>query len=58
MLDIRLIRENPKLVRQALSERIDTIALDAIIEVDRHYRRLLHDVELLRAQRNEGSKRL
>lgn len=58
MLDIRLIRENPELVRQALSERIDTIALDAIIEVDRHYRRLLHDVELLRAQRNEGSKRL
>jgi len=58
VLDIRLIRENPELVRQALSERIDTIALDAIIEVDRHYRRLLHDVELLRAQRNEGSKRL
>jgi len=58
MLDIRLIRENPELVRQALSERSDRIALDAIIEADSHYRGLLHDVELLRAQRNEGSKRL
>ena len=58
MLDIRLIRENPELVRQALSERSDTIALAPIIEADSHYRSLLHDVELLRAQRNEGSKRL
>jgi seryl-tRNA synthetase len=58
MLDIRLIRENPELVRQALSQRSDRIALDAIIEADTHYRSLLHDVELLRAQRNEGSKRL
>lgn len=58
MLDIRLIRENPEVIRQALSERSDTIALDAIIEADSHYRSLLHQVELLRAQRNEGSKRL
>jgi len=58
MLDIRLIRENPEAVRQALRQRSDSVALDAIIEADRHYRSLLHQVELLRAQRNEGSKRL
>ena len=58
MLDIRLIRENPEEVRQALRQRSDSAALDAVIEADRHYRGLLHQVELLRAQRNEGSKRL
>jgi len=58
MLDIKLMRENPELVRQALRERSNTIALDAILEADSHYRSLLHQAELLRAQRNEGSKRL
>ena len=62
MLDIKLIREKPELVRQALenrgesSDRIGTI--DSVIEIDGRYRSLLRQMEELRAKHNEASKQL
>lgn len=58
MLDIKLIRENPELVRQALEKRGDSFALDSILEIDERYRNLLRQMEELRAQHNEASKQL
>jgi seryl-tRNA synthetase len=58
MLDIKLIREDPEPVRQALEKRGDTFALDSIIEVDGRYRSLLRQTEELRAKHNEASKQL
>ena len=62
MLDIRLIRENPELVRQALEKRGGspdrTGALDSILEIDERYRSLLRRTEELRAKHNEISKQL
>jgi seryl-tRNA synthetase len=58
MLDIKLIRENPELVRQALEKRGDSFALDSILEVDGRYRSLLRQTEELRAKHNEASKQL
>jgi seryl-tRNA synthetase len=62
MLDIKLIRDNPQLVRQALEKRgysPDSIkALDRIIEIDSRYRGLLRQTEELRAKHNEASKQL
>ena len=58
MLDIKLIRENPELVRQALEKRGDTFALENILEADEHHRHLLRQVELLRSQHNQISKQL
>jgi seryl-tRNA synthetase len=58
MLDIKLIRENPELVRQALEKRGDTFALDNILETDGRYRSLLRQTEELRAKHNEASKQL
>ncbi|HEY4711749.1 MAG TPA: serine--tRNA ligase, partial [Dehalococcoidia bacterium] len=62
MLDTKLIRENPELVRQALEQRgysPDSIgALDSILEIDVRYRSLLRQTEELRAQHNEASKQL
>jgi len=58
MLDIKLIRENPELVRQALEKRGNTFALDSILEIDGHYRNLLRQTEELRAKHNETSKQL
>ena len=58
MLDIRLIRENPEFVRQTLEKRGDTFALDNILELDEHYRKLLRQVEELRSKHNETSKQL
>jgi len=58
MLDIKLIREKPELVRQALEKRGDSVALDSILEIDGRYRRLLRQTEELRAKHNEASKQL
>jgi len=58
MLDIRLIRENTELVRQALEKRGDSFALDNILEIDGRYRSLLRQTEELRAKHNEASKQL
>jgi seryl-tRNA synthetase len=58
MLDIKLIRENPELVRQALEKRGDSFAIDSILEIDSRYRSLLRQTEELRAKHNESSKQL
>ena len=58
MLDIRLIRENPELVRQALEKRGSVFAIDSVLEVDERYRGLLRQVEELRAEHNSTSKQL
>jgi seryl-tRNA synthetase len=58
MLDIKLIRENPELVGQALEKRGDSFGVDSIIEVDSRYRSLLRQTEELRARHNEASKQL
>jgi seryl-tRNA synthetase len=58
MLDIKLIRENPELVRQALEKRGDSFALDHIVQLDESYRTSLRRTEELRAKHNEASKQL
>jgi seryl-tRNA synthetase len=58
MLDIKLIREKPELVRQALEKRGDSFAIDGIIDIDGRYRNLLRQTEELRARHNEASKQL
>jgi seryl-tRNA synthetase len=58
MLDIKLIRENPELVRQALEKRGDTFDIHSILEIDKRYRSLLRETEELRARHNEASKQL
>jgi seryl-tRNA synthetase len=62
MLDMKLIREKPELVRQALEKRgygLDSIvAFDRILGIDSRYRSLLRQTEELRAKHNEASKQL
>ncbi|MEA3253654.1 MAG: serine--tRNA ligase, partial [Chloroflexota bacterium] len=58
MLDVKLIRENPEFVRQAMGKRGDTASLQEILETDEHYRGLLRQLEVLRARHNETSKQL
>lgn len=58
MLDVRLLRENPEVVRQTLAKRGEDFPLENVLELDIKHRRLLHEVETLRAQRNEASKKL
>ncbi len=49
MLDPKLIREAPELVRAALAKKHLSVDLDAVLAVDAAWRTLLQEVELLRS---------
>ena len=52
MLSLAFIRENPDAVRKALADRHTEAPLDEILGLDGCWRRLLQEVESLRAERN------
>jgi len=54
MFDIKLIRDNPDLVRQAIAARRDTAPVDEIIALDHERRQKLTDLENLRHARKGG----
>ncbi|MCC6945977.1 MAG: serine--tRNA ligase, partial [Thermomicrobiales bacterium] len=56
MLDIRLIREEPERVREAMVALNATAPIDEIIALDERRRELVNQVEQMKARRNEGSK--
>jgi seryl-tRNA synthetase len=57
MLDIKLIRENPDLVRQAILNRQDKPAiLDEIVQIDAERRKKTTELEELRRSHKEASK--
>ncbi|MBA3946939.1 MAG: serine--tRNA ligase [Herpetosiphonaceae bacterium] len=57
MLDIRLMREQPEVVKEGLRKvGYATEAVDAILDLDNRRRTLLTEVEQLKAQRNSSSK--
>ena len=56
MLDIKLVRNNPDLVRQALRKRGHSEAvLEELLSVDVSRRRIIAEVEELKRRRNEAS---
>jgi seryl-tRNA synthetase len=60
MLDIKLIREKPEFVRQRLASRGagDEAYVDRLLQLDEQRRKLLGEVEALKAQRNRVSKEI
>jgi seryl-tRNA synthetase len=58
MLDLKLIRENPDLVLEALEKRHDSAPLEGILDLDAQHRKLLYEVETLRARRKEASREI
>ena len=59
MLDIKLIREQPQLVKEALEKRqLETGDVDHILQIDQQRRELLVEVENLKAGRNTVSKEI
>jgi len=59
MLDINLIREQPDLVRKALSDRqMGPESVDRILELDARRRAILTEVEAIKAERNTVSKEI
>ncbi len=59
MLDINLIRENPKLVEDALVKRnMDVSVVAELVDLDLQRRTFLQEVETLKAERNRVSKEI
>src|SRR5208282_3999066 len=60
MLDIRLIRERPEFVRERLASRGagDDVGVDELLRLDEQRRKLVAEVETLKAQRNRVSKEI
>ena len=60
MLDIKLIREKPDFVRQQLATRGagDDARIDELLKLDEQRRKILAEVESLKAQRNRVSKEI
>ncbi|PLW79981.1 serine--tRNA ligase [Candidatus Woesearchaeota archaeon] len=61
MLDIKLLRENPKVIRDDLKKRNDSEKLkllDKTIQLDSEWREELKKVEALKAERNKLSKQV
>lgn len=59
MLDIKLIREEPERVREALQKRhMSTSPVDKIIALDEKRRDLIQNVEDMRSERNTVSKEI
>ena len=52
MLDVKLFRDNPELVKEALAKReMDSSIVDDVIALDEQRRRLILDVEVKKAER-------
>jgi seryl-tRNA synthetase len=59
MLDLNMIRENPEIVRKALTDRqMDPSPVDMVLSLDSERRNLLTQVEKLKAERNIVSKEI
>ncbi len=58
MLDLKFIRENPDLVRQAIINKHETADIDKILELDINRREIIGQVEQLKAQRNTVSEQI
>ena len=58
MLDIKFIRENPDLVRQSLQDRATKLDLAPLIECDDARKKILVEVESLRAQKNKANSEI
>ncbi len=58
MLDIRVIREKPEEVEKRLSTRGIEVDIGKVLDVDEQRRRVIKDVEELKAKRNAVSKEI
>jgi len=56
MLDIKFIRENPDIVKKSIKNRGLKIDIENLLSLDRDKRKILIEVEDLKAERNKASK--
>ena len=55
MLDIKFIRDNPGIVKEALKARDSKLNIDELLSLDEERRKLLVETETLKAERNKAN---
>jgi seryl-tRNA synthetase len=58
MLDIKLIRENPDLVKQGIQNKNEKDRVDEILSLDEKRRKIITEVEELKAKKNQVSSKI
>jgi seryl-tRNA synthetase len=59
MIDIKLFRDNPEIIRESEKKRFkDPSQVDKVVELDKKWRKLLQDVNDLRKERNKISREI
>lgn len=58
MLDLKFIRSNPEKVQEGLNKRNKDISIAPILELDEKRRKLLAEVEKMKAIQNQKSKEI
>lgn len=56
MLDIKIIRENPELIKENCQNRLSSVDIDTLLALDTEIRGLITAIETARARRNQASK--
>ncbi len=56
MIDLKFIRENPEVVRQAIENRCTEAPLDEILKLDAERRQKIQELEIFRRSRKEASR--
>ena len=54
MIDIKILRENPALVKENAAKRGAKVDVDAIYALDQEYLKLVRETEEMRAERNQN----
>jgi len=58
VLSLNFIRDNPELVKKAISERRDSADIDGILRLDAERRQVTVEADELRRERNESSRKI
>lgn len=58
MLDIKFIRKNPDKIKKACEKKNVKVDIDRLLEVDKERRKILREIEQIRAQKNKVSKKI
>lgn len=56
MLDIKFIRQNPEVVKEAVKNKKVAVDVDQLLAVDERHRHVLRELESARAEQNKGSR--
>ncbi len=58
MLDIKFIRDHADLIKENCKNRRTKVDVDRLLAIDEEKRKLIHELEAMRAKRNTKNERI